>query len=53
MEGLFTNIADIGIPGALCFYTLFQVNRSIEKLIRTVEKFGEKLDRLEEKLTRS
>ncbi|MBR0289850.1 MAG: hypothetical protein IJQ82_12815 [Selenomonadaceae bacterium] len=41
-------LGNIGVPAALCFYTLFQVNRSIEKLIQTMEKFELRIDRLED-----
>ncbi|MBQ6297411.1 MAG: hypothetical protein IJK81_06935 [Selenomonadaceae bacterium] len=46
-------LGNIGVPAALCFYTLFQVNRSIEKLIQTMEKFEQRIDRLEDKILAS
>ena len=46
-------LGNIGVPAALCFYTLFQVNRSIEKLIQTMEKFEQSIDRLEDKILAS
>lgn len=50
-EELFAHmLGNIGVPAALCFYTLFQVNRSIEKLIQTIEKLEKRIDRLEDKI---
>lgn len=43
-------LGNIGVPAALCFYTLFQVNRSIEKLIQSIDKLENRIDRLEDRI---
>lgn len=43
-------LGNIGVPAALCFYTLFQVNRTMEKLIQSIDKLETRIDRLEDRI---
>lgn len=38
-------LSNVGIPAALCFYTLFNVNKNLEKLTEAVNRWNESLDR--------
>lgn len=38
-------LSNVGVPAALCFYTLFNVNRNLEKLTDAVNRWNESLDR--------
>ena len=36
-------VGNIGVPAALCFYTLFELNKSMKKLTEAFEKLTENL----------
>ena len=38
-------LSNVGVPAALCFYTLFCVNRNIEKLTDAINRWEASLDR--------
>lgn len=38
-------LSNVGIPAALCFYTLFNVSKNLEKLTEAVNRWEESLDR--------
>ena len=38
-------LSNVGIPAALCFYTLFSVSKNLEKLTEAVNRWEESLDR--------
>lgn len=42
--------SNIGVPAALCFYTLFEVNKNIKRLTDAVDKLERRIDRLEQKI---
>ena len=42
--------ANIGVPAALCFYTLFEVNKNIKRLTDAVDKLERRIERLESKI---
>lgn len=37
-------LANVGVPAALCFYVLFRVNQSVEKLTDAVREWNKSLD---------
>ena len=42
MEELVINtLGNIGVPAALCFYTLYEVKRSVEKLTDAFNRFSD------------
>ena len=43
-------LGNIGVPAALCFYTLFEVNRNIKRLTEAVDKLERRIERLEGKI---
>ena len=43
-------LGNIGVPAALCFYTLFEVNRNIKRLTEAVDKLEHRIERLEGKI---
>lgn len=46
---LFSNV---GVPAAICFYTLFSVNKNIEKLIDAINKLSADIGNFDQRLTR-
>lgn len=46
---LFSNV---GVPAAICFYTLFSVNKNIEKLIDAINKLSSDIGNFDQRLTR-
>ena len=46
---LFSNV---GVPAAVCFYTLFSVNKNIEKLIAAINKLSADINGVDFRLTR-
>lgn len=57
MEGdvLIKLLSNIGVPAALCFYTLFEVNKNVKKLADSINRLADdtdkRLDKLENKMT--
>ena len=52
----FSNVlGNIGIPAALCFYTLFEVNKNVKKLADSINRLADdtdkRLDKLETRLS--
>lgn len=52
-EVLVKLLSNIGVPAALCFYTLYRVSPAIDKLTEAINKLNndidKRLDKLEEK----
>lgn len=44
-EILLNMLGNIGVPAAVCFYTLFQVNKNLEKLTNSFDRWGDLIDR--------
>lgn len=42
-ELIVKTLANIGVPAALCFYTLFTVNKNVEKLTDAVKEWNKSL----------
>lgn len=38
-------LSNVGVPAALCFYTLFNVNKNLEKLTEAIASWKESLDK--------
>ena len=38
-------LGNVGVPTAICFYTLFQVNKSLEKLTDAFNRWSDLIDR--------
>ena len=38
-------ISNVGIPAALCFYTLFEVNKNVKKLADSIDRFNDDIDK--------
>lgn len=46
-----TNIlGNIGIPAALCFYTLFEVNKNLKKLSDSIDRLANDVDKRLDKM---
>ena len=43
-------VGNIGVPAALCFYTLFEVNKNLKRLVDAFDKLEQRLQRVEEKI---
>lgn len=43
-------IGNVGIPAALCFYTLFEVNRNVKRLVDAIDKLEQRIERIESKI---
>ena len=43
-------VGNIGVPAALCFYTLFEVNKNLKRLVDGVDKLEKRIERLETKI---
>ena len=37
--------SNVGIPAAVCFYTFFQVNKNLEKLANSFDRWDDLIDR--------
>lgn len=44
---IFNTISNIGVPAAVCFYTLFAVNKNLQKLINSVDKLSDRFVEIE------
>lgn len=44
-ETLIHMLGNIGVPAALCFYTLFEVNKNLKRLADSITHFGSEVDR--------
>lgn len=42
-ELIVKTLANVGVPAALCFYTLFTVNKNVEKLTDAVKEWNKSL----------
>lgn len=49
-EILFKLLGNIGVPAAVCFYTLFRVNQTLRDLTDAINKLTTDVDRRLEKL---
>lgn len=46
MEDLIVHtLSNVGVPAAICFYTLFQVNKNLEKLTDAFNRWCDIFDR--------
>lgn len=43
-------LGNIGVPAAICFYTLFEVNKNVKRLADSIDRFSNDVDRRIEKL---
>ena len=43
-------LANVGVPTAVCFYTLFEVNKNIKRLTEAVDRLEKRIERLEERI---
>lgn len=53
-ETVLNALGNLGVPAAVCFYTLFVVNKSLANLTVAINKLSEKVDkvdRLEREIT--
>ena len=46
-ELIVKTLANVGVPAALCFYTLFEVNKNLKRLTEAVDKLERRIERLE------
>lgn len=46
-ELLFKALANIGVPAAICFYTLFGVNKTLKELTTAINKLTTDVDKRE------
>lgn len=44
-ELLFKVLGNVGVPATICFYTLYGVNRTLEKLTAAITKLGVDVDK--------
>ena len=49
-EILFKMLGNIGVPAAICFYTLFRVNQTLRDLTNAINKLTSDTDRRLERL---
>lgn len=49
-EHIFNLLSNIGVPAAVCFYTLFEVNKSVKRLAESIDRFNLEFDRRIDKL---
>lgn len=48
MEDLIIHtLTNLGFPAAICFYTLFGVNKSLQKLSATIDRLSDKVDKID------
>lgn len=38
-------LGNIGVPAAVCFYTLFEVNKNVKRLADSIDRFGSEVDK--------
>jgi len=38
-------IGNIGVPAALCFYTLFEVNKNVKRLSDSIDRLDDNINR--------
>ena len=38
-------LGNIGVPAALCFYTLFEVNKNVKRLADSINRLGDDVDK--------
>ena len=38
-------LSNVGVPAAVCFYTLFAVNKNLEKLTNAFDRWSDLIDR--------
>ena len=43
-------LGNIGIPAALCFYTLFEVNKNLKKLSDSIDRLANDVDKRLDKM---
>ena len=46
-ELILHTISNVGVPAAVCFYSLFYLNRSMQKLTDAIEKLSNKVDKID------
>ena len=46
-ETIVTALGNLGVPAAVCFYTLFVVNKSLNNLTIAINKLSEKVDKVD------
>lgn len=44
-EIIFKILANVGVPAAICFYTLWGVNKTLEELTTAIKKLGADVDK--------
>lgn len=44
-EIIFKILANVGVPAAICFYTLYGVNKTLEELTTAIKKLGADVDK--------
>lgn len=44
-EFVLHTLSNVGVPAAICFYTLFEVKKSIEKLTDAFDRWSDIIDR--------
>lgn len=49
-ETLVHLLSNVGVPTAVCFYTLFEVNKNIKRLTEAVDRLEQRIERLEERI---
>jgi hypothetical protein len=49
-EIIFKILGNIGVPAAVCFYTLYEVNKNVKRLAESIDRFANEVDRRIEKL---
>ncbi len=46
MDEIFLHaLSNVGVPAALCFYTLFEVNKNVKKLAESIDKLDDDVSR--------
>ncbi len=43
-DAIFKLLSNVGVPTAVCFYTLFQVNKNLEKLTNAFDRWSDLID---------
>ena len=43
-------LGNIGVPAAICFFTLFEVNKNLKRLADSIDRFSGELDRRIDKI---
>lgn len=42
---IFQALGNVGVPAALCFYTLFEVNKNVKKLTDSIDRLDNDINR--------